>query len=1774
RCQAQCGHKRQLRFRDPKRIPLRRHIVQQAQEQVAKQRVARILQKAPVKEPHGSSTQSSDLLTSEAQQCIAMTRGLVSASAQLTVTEWSAQVFAADAELPPKMQVLKASTRDNRRGPAFRDFLRPLTDTMVWWSAALSLGSGRQRQWQRSSRLASSVSAAVAEAAAAENPPLPAAARLKSASQAAENSSTVDRTSCVAGRQPAVSVVGQQLLVADARRLNSASRFGGGGRRVAALRPAPKLGAASAHIDRAALLQAAPLAGVAGGRRDRQWRLRVAAGRPGVPGDHHAAEEALGAGAECRGSCLRPVRSLTGGHTVVNPLAVSLQTAQISTARVAAESVKILNGMPPFILGMKRPVHASSHRLVEMSRQEHGWAWQRRGTGHSAVQAVRPGHSAGAAASAAGVPLLLLMVRRGHGAAAVMTGRRGNQVQLVQQSLVTEGHPDAGQVGVPDVVARHAFQLVAGAQPALFDVVREAGHEHRVAGQLAHQEAVINIISQQEGGGQVMHRPGLAAMRPQRDWLYTASLAQSIKRHQVGVHIVQIVRVRRVPVSVRPVGGLRRVAIEHDRLGLGLVVNRIESHHRLEKAGELRVISAQRIVFRVEFVEALKRVLVGVHIQHVDVQVVGGLQTALNKPEQVFLVHGGGAVNMIVHLPNVVEVPVRHQLLLGALSELVQQRVQLVLGEQEAQPAKAVALERAVGGQGDEDLVVGQEGVPVGVAQAGQAQSIAVGGQQQLVPVTQMKRKLDRESQRQRQRTPPQPSQRLPGGGHVAPASPQRPGQVAAGFGCALVRGDGHREAQLLLILGDVDSLELNGPSVAVVQHQLRRGRRRWRRRRRDRQLVLVLMLEAFHSPKTNDKNWLKADPTDHRCCCCLAMYRASSSDHQVQAAAAADSDSSTTRQPCSISDSAKSTPAASQRATRQTSASSAAERPVSTVISLTVHSRPSLAPRAAQRVCECDAAKASAVRTSARRQAWANGARGGDCSSAGRGASSEVAVASSLPKSTKRTVRLRLPAGWRCSSRARYHWPSWENLAANRPPEAGGSKPPAGTDCMAAWTGAHLLELLAVPSHLDEKQAVRLDLADAADLRLRRLVRGGRLQIALETQGRTAVGQLQLANQIAARVGAGHGHSDIPLEAQLLHKPGRRLPAGVAAASAKAGFLFRRCRRRLRTRNAVQTKAGQKRPVGQAPGSQLPAPASQILHPWRLMIPSGVNSRSALASVGLGGAQSRRRFASARPARSSASAGSADRAGSPTIRTEAARPADCPAASIRAAIRRPSRRRRSSSLASSRCGTSNSGRCGVGEPAGGAGGRRCASRSRTKSSAWSGGSGRITRLSPFPTSTTVPSICLPGARLSALLRPEAGCRDQSQRPSARAEASARHRLSMTEAAAVTRSRPASEQDGGRSSRHHSPSETPPHQQLGDEAAGMRHPAGQTQLAPSAAVKGGLAHDQPQPLLQQASLYKETRRLVAGLARQRGSNASRISSRLTWPIPGVAAKQADGERPLPPPPPPQTPRFARRASPSGPAKRWQVAKANPASTSSVLMLIRQPSASDKYRVPAAAAAPGPSSLSKDRTASLETKRRRRYSRAAAQAQSESGERRPVKWQRHSGGGQQLSRSSLARIINDMSEHQQQIDLSEEEIAELHEAFLLFDRDGGGTISANELGDVMRSLGQNPSDEEIKRLIEQVDVDGNGELDFSEFTILMMMKMNDGESSGQIREALKVFDEEETGKLHVDKLRQVMVNLGDRMDPVEVDELISLLDVDQDGNVQTEQIVSVLSSSAG
>ena len=55
-------------------------------------------------------------------------------------------------------------------------------------------------------------------------------------------------------------------------------------------------------------------------------------------------------------------------------------------------------------------------------------------------------------------------------------------------------------------------------------------------------------------------------------------------------------------------------------------------------------------------------------------------------------------------------------------------------------------------------------------------------------------------------------------------------------------------------------------------------------------------------------------------------------------------------------------------------------------------------------------------------------------------------------------------------------------------------------------------------------------------------------------------------------------------------------------------------------------------------------------------------------------------------------------------------------------------------------------------------------------------------------------------------------------------------------------------------------------------------------------------------------------------------------------------------------------------------------------------------------------------------------------------------------------------------------------------SEFKEAFSLFDKDGDGTITTKELGTVMRSLGQNPTEAELQDMINEVDADG--ELQYS------------------------------------------------------------------------------------
>eukprot|EP00928_Gymnodinium_smaydae_P090485 TRINITY_DN74279_c0_g1_i1.p1 TRINITY_DN74279_c0_g1~~TRINITY_DN74279_c0_g1_i1.p1 ORF type:complete len:150 (-),score=52.92 TRINITY_DN74279_c0_g1_i1:65-514(-) len=142
-------------------------------------------------------------------------------------------------------------------------------------------------------------------------------------------------------------------------------------------------------------------------------------------------------------------------------------------------------------------------------------------------------------------------------------------------------------------------------------------------------------------------------------------------------------------------------------------------------------------------------------------------------------------------------------------------------------------------------------------------------------------------------------------------------------------------------------------------------------------------------------------------------------------------------------------------------------------------------------------------------------------------------------------------------------------------------------------------------------------------------------------------------------------------------------------------------------------------------------------------------------------------------------------------------------------------------------------------------------------------------------------------------------------------------------------------------------------------------------------------------------------------------------------------------------------------------------------------------------------------------------------------------------------------------------------LTEEEISEFKEAFSLFDKDKSGNISASELGQVMKQLGQSATQAEVKAMVDEIDADGSGEIDFPEFLSLMARKMKDTSTEEEIIEAFRVFDKDHTGYIARPEFRKVLLEYGEKLTDAEADEIEKDADPDGDGKINYEELVKMM-----
>merc|ERR1719261_2228861 len=110
---------------------------------------------------------------------------------------------------------------------------------------------------------------------------------------------------------------------------------------------------------------------------------------------------------------------------------------------------------------------------------------------------------------------------------------------------------------------------------------------------------------------------------------------------------------------------------------------------------------------------------------------------------------------------------------------------------------------------------------------------------------------------------------------------------------------------------------------------------------------------------------------------------------------------------------------------------------------------------------------------------------------------------------------------------------------------------------------------------------------------------------------------------------------------------------------------------------------------------------------------------------------------------------------------------------------------------------------------------------------------------------------------------------------------------------------------------------------------------------------------------------------------------------------------------------------------------------------------------------------------------------------------------------------------------------------------------------------------MRSLGKNPTQEELAGMISEVDADGSGEIEFPEFLRLMASKLQDTDSIEEMREAFLVFDRDKSGSVTASELKHVMNNLGEQVTDEEVEEMIQEADADGDGELSFDDFLQFI-----
>jgi len=110
-----------------------------------------------------------------------------------------------------------------------------------------------------------------------------------------------------------------------------------------------------------------------------------------------------------------------------------------------------------------------------------------------------------------------------------------------------------------------------------------------------------------------------------------------------------------------------------------------------------------------------------------------------------------------------------------------------------------------------------------------------------------------------------------------------------------------------------------------------------------------------------------------------------------------------------------------------------------------------------------------------------------------------------------------------------------------------------------------------------------------------------------------------------------------------------------------------------------------------------------------------------------------------------------------------------------------------------------------------------------------------------------------------------------------------------------------------------------------------------------------------------------------------------------------------------------------------------------------------------------------------------------------------------------------------------------------QITEFKEAFAMIDQNRDGIIDEEDLAAIYQQIGRESDPKVLKEMIKE----SHEKINFTHFLNLFGEKLHGTDSESQLREAFKLFDEDKSGKLGEEYVKDLLLNVGDQYSKDEI-----------------------------